>query len=170
MSTYNAPIRDMQFVMKELAGLDEVAALPGCEEATPDLVDAILEEAGKFAGGVLAPLNRIGDTQGPRWDNGVVHTSPGWKDAYTQFAEAGWTALACEPEFGGQGLPKLVSTAVMEMWKSANMAFALCPMLTSGAIAAIAHHASDELKRTYLPKMVEGTWTGTMNLTSPPSE
>ena len=167
MSTYNAPIRDMQFVMKELAGLDEVAALPGCEEATPDLVDAILEEAGKFAGGVLAPLNRIGDTQGPRWDNGVVHTSPGWKDAYTQFAEAGWTALACEPEFGGQGLPKLVSTAVMEMWKSANMAFSLCPMLTNGAIESIKLRGTDEQKAAYLPKMVSGEWTGTMNLTEP---
>ncbi len=167
MSSYNAPIRDMQFVMRELADLDAVAALPGCEDASPDVVDAILEEAGKFANGVLAPLNRAGDTIGAKWDNGVVTTVPGWKDAYTQFAEAGWTALACEPEFGGQGLPKLVSTAVMEMWKSANMAFSLCPMLTTGAIEAISLCGTDAQKADYLPKMVSGEWTGTMNLTEP---
>ncbi len=167
MSSYNAPIRDMQFVMRELADLEAVAALPGCEDASPDVVDAILEEAGKFANGVLAPLNRAGDTIGAKWDNGVVTTVPGWKDAYTQFAEAGWTALACEPEFGGQGLPKLVSTAVMEMWKSANMAFSLCPMLTTGAIEAISLCGTDAQKADYLPKMVSGEWTGTMNLTEP---
>mgnify|MGYP000219826740 CR=1 FL=1 len=167
MSSYNAPIRDMQFVMRELADLEAVAALPGCEDAAPDVVDAILEEAGKFAGGVLAPLNWSGDQEGARWDNGVVHTATGWKDAYKQFAEAGWTALAGEPEFGGQGLPKLVSTAVMEMWKSANMAFSLCPMLTTGAIEAIKLRGSDEQKAAFLPKMVSGEWTGTMNLTEP---
>ena len=167
MSNYNAPIRDMQFVMRELAGLDAVAALPGCEDASPDVVDAILEEAGKFAGGVLAPLNWTGDQEGARWDNGVVHTATGWKEAYKQFAEAGWTGLACEPEFGGQGLPKLVSTAVMEMWKSANMAFSLCPMLTNGAIESIKLRGTDEQKAAYLPKMVSGEWTGTMNLTEP---
>ncbi len=167
MSNYNAPLRDMQFVMRELADLDAVAALPGCEDAAPDVVDAILEEAGKFASGVLAPLNRIGDQEGARWDNGVVHTVTGWKEAYTQFAEAGWTALACKPEFGGQGLPKLVSTAVMEMWKSANMAFSLCPMLTTGAIEAITLCGTEEQKAAYLPKMVSGEWTGTMNLTEP---
>ncbi|AYH44244.1 acyl-CoA dehydrogenase [Azoarcus sp. DN11] len=167
MSHYTAPIRDMQFVMRELAGLDEVAKLPGCEEVSPDLVDAILDEANKFASEVLAPLNRTGDQEGAKWDNGKVTTAPGWKDAYTQFAEAGWTAVACEPEFGGQGLPKLVATAVMEMWKSANMAFSLCPMLTNGAIEAITLSGTDEQKAAYLPKMVSGEWTGTMNLTEP---
>ena len=167
MSSYNAPIRDMQFVMRELADLDAVAALPGCEDAASDVVDAILEEAGKFAGGVLAPLNWTGDQEGARWDNGVVHTATGWKEAYKQFAEAGWTALAGDPEFGGQGLPKLVSTAVMEMWKSANMAFSLCPMLTTGAIESIKLRGSDEQKAAFLPKMVSGEWTGTMNLTEP---
>ena len=167
MSSYNAPIRDMQFVMRELACLDAVSALPGCEEASPDVVDAILEEANKFASGVLAPLNWSGDQEGARWDNGEVRTAAGWKDAYKQFAEAGWTALACEPEFGGQGLPKLVSTAVMEMWKSANMAFSLCPMLTNGAIESIKLRGTDEQKAAYLPKMVSGEWTGTMNLTEP---
>ena len=167
MSSYNAPIRDMQFVMRELADLDAVAALPGCEDAAADVVDAILEEAGKFAGGVLAPLNWTGDQEGARWDNGVVRTATGWKEAYKQFAEAGWTALAGDPEFGGQGLPKLVSTAVMEMWKSANMAFSLCPMLTTGAIESIKLRGSDEQKAAFLPKMVSGEWTGTMNLTEP---
>ena len=167
MSQYTAPIRDMQFVMRELAGLDEVAKLPGCEEVSSDLVDAILEEANKFASGVLAPLNRIGDHEGAKWDNGNVRTAPGWKEAYKQFAEAGWTALACEPEFGGQGLPKLVATAVMEMWKAANMAFSLCPMLTNGAIEAVTLRGTDAQKAAYLPKMVSGEWTGTMNLTEP---
>ncbi|HJV26839.1 MAG TPA: acyl-CoA dehydrogenase [Aromatoleum sp.] len=167
MSQYTAPIRDMQFVMRELAGLDEVAQLPGCEEVSPDLVDAILDEANKFASGVLAPLNRSGDQEGARWEEGKVFTATGWKDAYRQFTEAGWTALACEPEFGGQGLPKLVATAVMEMWKSANMAFSLCPMLTNGAIEAITLTGTDEQKATYLPKMISGEWTGTMNLTEP---
>lgn len=167
MSSYNAPIRDMQFVMQELAGLDAVSALPGCEDASADLVDAVLEEANKFASGVIAPLNWTGDQEGARWDNGVVHTATGWKEAYKQFAEAGWTALACEPEFGGQGLPKLVSTAVMEMWKSANMAFSLCPMLTNGAIESIKLRGTDEQKAQYLHKMVSGEWTGTMNLTEP---
>ncbi len=167
MSNYNAPIRDMQFVLKELAGLDEVAALPGCEEASEDLVDAILEEAGKFANGVLAPLNWTGDREGARWNDGKVTTAPGWKEAYSQFTEAGWTALANDPAYGGQGLPNLVNTAVIEMWKSANMAFSLCPMLTNGAIAALALCGSDELKAAVLEKMGSGEWTGTMNLTEP---
>ena len=167
MSQYIAPIRDMQFVMRELAGLDAVAALPGCEEVSADLVDAILEEAGKFAGGVLAPLNWSGDQEGAKWNNGEVTTASGWKEAYNQFAESGWTALACDPQYGGQGLPKLISTAVMEMWKSANMAFSLCPMLTTGAIEALMLRGTDEQKDMYLPKMVSGEWTGTMNLTEP---
>ncbi|MDD5296337.1 MAG: acyl-CoA dehydrogenase [Rhodocyclaceae bacterium] len=167
MSNYAAPIRDMQFVMKELAGLDRVAALPGYEEASPDLVDAILEEAGKFAGGVLAPLNFSGDQEGSRWQDGAVTTPAGFKDAYQQFVDNGWPALACDPEYGGQGLPRLVSMVVREMWKASNMAFSLCPMLTQGAIEALALAGSDELKQTFLPNMVSGHWTGTMNLTEP---
>lgn len=167
MSTYVAPIKDMRFVMQELAGLDEVAGLPGCEDVSADLVDAILEEAGKFAGGVLAPLNSVGDREGARWCDGEVVTASGWKDAYRQFADAGWTALAGDPEYGGQGLPKLVATAVMEMWKSANMAFSLCPMLTIGAIEALRLKGTDAQKDLYLPRMVSGEWTGTMNLTEP---
>ena len=167
MSTYTAPLRDMQFVLKEIAGLDEICALPGNEECSVELVESILEEASKFATGVLDPINRNGDQQGAVVKDGVVTTSPGFKDAYKLFCETGWNAMPFSPEYGGQGLPAAVTMAVNEMWKSANMAFALCPMLTGGAIEAIAHHASDELKQKYLPKMVEGTWTGTMNLTEP---
>lgn len=165
--SYRAPVSDMQFVMKELAGLEEVAALPGCEDVSADLADAILEEAAKFAGSVLAPLNWTGDQQGARWHDGEVTTAEGWKSAYQQFAESGWTALACNPEHGGQGLPRILSAPVNEMWKSANLAFSLCPMLTMGAIEALELCGSDELKAIYLDKMVSGEWTGTMNLTEP---
>ena len=167
MSEYIAPVRDMQFVLKELAGLDQVARLPGCEEATPDLVDAILEEAAKFAEGVLSPLNRLGDQEGAKWHDKAVTMPKGFKEAYKLFADSGWTALQCEPEWGGQGLPRLVGAAVTEMWKSANHAFSLCPLLTTGAIEALALAGSDALKKTYLEKMVNGQWTGTMNLTEP---
>jgi 3-(methylthio)propanoyl-CoA dehydrogenase len=167
MSTYTAPIRDMQFVLNEVAGLEEICALPGNEECSVELVESILEEAAKFATGVLDPINRVGDRQGHVVKDGVVTTAPGFKEAYKLFAETGWMSMPFSPEFGGQGLPAVVAMAVNEMWKGANMAFALCPMLTGGAIEAIAHHASEELKQKYLPKMVEGTWTGTMNLTEP---
>ncbi|MBK8522773.1 MAG: acyl-CoA dehydrogenase [Betaproteobacteria bacterium] len=167
MSEYIAPIRDMQFVLKELAGLEQVAQLPGCEEATPDLVDAVLEEAAKFAEGVLSPLNIPGDQEGAKWHDKAVTMPKGFKEAYQQFSENGWTALACEPEFGGQGLPKVVNACVTEMWKSANHAFSLCPLLTTGAIEALVLAGSDALKATYLEKMVSGEWTGTMNLTEP---
>ncbi|MBR0565284.1 acyl-CoA dehydrogenase [Azoarcus sp. L1K30] len=167
MSNYAAPIRDMQFVMNELADFDAVAALPGNEEVSVDLVDAILDEASKFAGEVLAPLNWSGDQEGATWTKEGVRTATGWKEAYKQFSASGWTALACDPAYGGQGLPKLLSTAVMEMWKSANMAFSLCPMLTTGAIESLMLRGSDEQKDMYLPKMVSGEWTGTMNLTEP---
>ena len=167
MSTYIAPLRDMQFILNEVVGLEQICALPGNEECSVDLADSILDEAAKFASGVLDPINANGDRQGAVCQDGVVTTSPGFQDAYRLFVDTGWNAMPFSPEFGGQGLPAVVSMAVNEMWKSSNMAFGLCPMLTGGAIEAIAHHASDELKQTYLPKMVEGTWTGTMNLTEP---
>ncbi len=167
MSEYRAPIRDMQFVLKELAGLEELAKLPGCEEATPDVVDAVLEEAAKFAEEVLSPLNASGDKEGARFSEGKVTTPKGFKEAYKLFAESGWTALGSEPEWGGQGLQRLVATPVAEMWKSANHAFSLCPLLTGGAIDALVLSGSDELKKTFLEKMVTGEWTGTMNLTEP---
>jgi alkylation response protein AidB-like acyl-CoA dehydrogenase len=167
MSEYSAPLKDMRFVMQELAGLGQVVSLPGCEEATPDVVDAILEEAAKFAGAVLSPLNRIGDTNGAKWKDTVVTTTPGFKEAYRQFVDNGWNGLGCDPEFGGQGLPRLLSTAVSEMWKASNHAFSLCPMLTQGAIEALMIAGTDEQKAAYLPNLVSGEWTGTMNLTEP---
>jgi 3-(methylthio)propanoyl-CoA dehydrogenase len=167
MSTYIAPLPDMQFVLQELIGLDEIAELPGCEEVTPDLVDAILDEAGKFACDVLAPLNKPGDTQGCKFKDHVVTTPDGFRQAYRRFIDGGWTMLACDPDYGGQGLPAVVATPVEEMWHAANMGFALCQMLTQGAIEAIHLCGSDELKQRYLAKMVSGEWTGTMNLTEP---
>ncbi len=167
MTDYVAPIKDVEFVLMEIADLEGVAALPGFEEATPDLVRAILDEAAKVASEVLAPLNQSGDRAGAGWHDGAVTTAPGWSEAYQTFVAGGWNGLAFDPKFGGQGLPWLVSTAVQEMWHAANMAFALCPMLTQGAVEAIHDHGSDDLKALFLPKMVSGEWTGTMNLTEP---
>ena len=167
MSAYVAPLKDMRFVLNELAGLAQVATLPGCEEATPETVDAILEEAAKFCSEVLDPLNYSGDQEGSTWRDGAVTTPKGFKDAYRRFVDGGWAGLPLEAEWGGQGLPKLVSTPVTEMVTSANMSFSLCPMLTQGAIEALLTAGSDKLKQTFLPKMVEGAWTGTMNLTEP---
>jgi len=167
MSAYVAPLKDMKFVMNELAGLAEVAKLPGCEEAAPDTVEAILEEAAKFTNGVLDPLNQTGDREGSVWKDGKVTTPKGFKEAYRQYVEGGWAGLPLPAEWGGQGLPKLVATAVAEMLASSNLSFSLCPLLTHGAIEALLLSGSDALKKTYLPKMVDGTWTGTMNLTEP---
>jgi 3-(methylthio)propanoyl-CoA dehydrogenase len=167
MSAYSAPLQDMQFVLRELIGLEEIARLPGCEEVTPDLVAAILDEAGKLARDVLAPLNKQGDSQGCTLKDHVVTTPDGFKQAYRRFIDGGWSMLACDPEFGGQGLPAVVATPVEEMCHAANMGFALCQMLTRGAIEAIHFCGSDEVKQRYLAKMVSGEWTGTMNLTEP---
>jgi alkylation response protein AidB-like acyl-CoA dehydrogenase len=167
MNDYKAPLRDMQFVLNELAGLDDIAKLPGCEEVNAELVDQILEEAAKFATGVLSPLNKSADSEGSKWEGGAVRTPKGFKEAYRQFVEGGWNALQAPPEYGGQGLPKTVSTPVFEMWKSANLSFSLCPMLTAGAVEALLLRGSDTLKGIYVKKMVDGAWTGTMNLTEP---
>jgi len=167
MAEYIAPLRDMTFVLRELVPLQEIGGLPGSDDLNLELAEAVLEGAAEFAAGVLSPLNVIGDRQGARWHDGEVATAPGWREAYDGFVEGGWNALACDPEFGGQGLPRLVSTLVEEMWNGANVAFTLCPMLTHGAIEAIELRGSRQLKKTYLPKMVSGEWTGTMNLTEP---
>src|SRR5438445_3629740 len=167
MSTYQAPLKDMRFALNELAGLGEVAKLPGYGEASPDTVDAILEEASKFASEVLDPINFSGDQEGSKLSDGEVRTPRGFRDAYRKFCDGGWNALPFEHEWGGQGLPRLVSTPVQEMWKSSNMSFSLCRLLTQGAIAALLRRGAPELQRRYLPKMVEGRWTGTMNLTEP---
>jgi alkylation response protein AidB-like acyl-CoA dehydrogenase len=165
MTTYAAPLRDMLFTMKEVGGLDAVCAQPGFEETTPDVVEAILEEASRFAAGVLDPLNYPGDQQGARWADGAVTAADGFKAAYQSFCANGWNGMPASTDWGGQGLPTLVSTAVLEMWKASNMSFSLCQMLTLGAVEAITHHGSEELKRRFLAPMVEGRWTGTMNLT-----
>jgi len=167
MSEYKAPLRDMQFVLTELAGLADVAKLPGCEEVNAELVNQVLEEAGKFASGVLSPLNKPADEEGSKWNSGAVTTPKGFREAYRQFVEGGWNGLQLPSEYGGQGLPRIVSTPVIEMWKSANLSFSLCPMLTAGAVEALLLRGSAPLKETYLKKMVAGTWTGTMNLTEP---
>jgi len=167
MPNYRAPLQDMQFVMTSLAGLEHLAALPGYEEVTPDLAEAVLEEAAKLAGEVLAPLNRPGDEQGASLTQEGVVAADGFAAAYRQFVQNGWNGLSADPEYGGQGLPRLVAAATVEMWNSANMSFALCPLLTAGAIEAVKAHGSDELKTRFLPKLVSGEWTGTMNLTEP---
>jgi alkylation response protein AidB-like acyl-CoA dehydrogenase len=167
MSTYTAPLKDMQFAINELAGLSEVSALPGHAEVNAELVDQVLDEAGKFAQEVLDPLNRDGDKQGAKLADNKVTAPKGFKEAYRKFVEAGWNGVGGQPEYGGQGLPHLVSTAVQEIWKSANMALCLCPMLTSGVLEALKAHGSPEQLKTYAGKLTEGTWTGTMNLTEP---
>ncbi|WP_342622500.1 acyl-CoA dehydrogenase C-terminal domain-containing protein [Pseudomonas alkylphenolica] len=167
MSEYHAPLRDMQFVLNELGYLDQVRELPGCNLLDAELVEAILGEAGKFAHGVLSPLNTQGDREGARWCDGEVSTVKGWREAYQRFIDGGWNALSCNPEFDGQGLPRVVSALVEEMWNGANLSFGLCPMLTRGAIEAIELRGSAYLKQTYLAKMISGEWTGTMNLTEP---
>ena len=169
MTAYSAPLADMRFVLNHVVRLESLASLPGFEDLDRDLVDQILEEAGKFSGAVLAPLNPQGDVQGARIENGVVRPVDGYGAAYAQWAEAGWNSVPFDPEHGGQGLPWTLATALWEMWDSANLAFTLCPLLTQATIDALARHGSDEQKRIYLHKLISGEWTGTMNLTEPQS-
>ncbi len=167
MAEYVAPLKDMQFVLKHVVGLEQVNQLPGWEDVTDDVVDAILEEAGKLASEVLSPLNGSGDRTGSKWKDGVVTTPPGFKEAYWQYVNSGWGNILSPTKFGGQGLPHLVATPVEEMWGAANLAFKLCPMLTQGAIEAIEYVGPESLRERFLPNMVSGKWTGTMNLTEP---
>ncbi len=167
MSSYVAPLKDMLFVINELAGLNEVSKLPGCEEVNAELVEAVLGEAAKFAEEVLEPLNRVGDKEGAKLADHVVTSPTGFKAAYQQFRDAGWNGLGGLVDYGGQGLPHIVSNPVQEMWNSSNMAFCLCPMLTSGVMEALGHHASGDLLQRYMPKLNSGEWSGTMNLTEP---
>jgi len=167
MSTYTAPLQDMQFVIKELVGLADITAMPDCAEVTGDLVDAVLDEAAKFATGVLDPLNHTGDKTGARFADGSVTTPPGFKEAYRHFIAGGWNGLSGEAAYGGQGLPHVVSMPVQEMWNSANMAFCLCPMLTSGVLEALKLKGTPGQKEKFLHKLTAGEWTGTMNLTEP---
>ncbi|WP_210396612.1 acyl-CoA dehydrogenase C-terminal domain-containing protein [Motiliproteus sediminis] len=168
MADYRAPLADMTFALNEVAGMAQIAQLPGYEDATPDMVSAILEEAGKLSGEVLAPLNDTGDRAGVKLtEQHEVPTPAGFKEAYQQFAEGGWGSLQFDPEYGGQGMPKLLATPVMEMWQAANMSWGLCPLLSQGAIEALEANACDAVKQTYIPRLISGEWTGTMNLTEP---
>ncbi|PMQ15822.1 acyl-CoA dehydrogenase [Janthinobacterium sp. AD80] len=165
--SYQAPLKDMLFVMNELAGLAEIHTLPGCEDATPDTAEAVLEENAKFCGGVVAPLNGPSDKEPSFWHDGQVTTSKGFKEAFKAYGEAGWQGVQHPTEFGGQGLPKLLATPCIEMLNSASISFALVALLSDGAIEALLTAGSDEQKAVYLENLVSGKWTGTMNLTEP---
>ncbi len=168
MTSYDAPLGDMRFLLREMGALETVNRLQGLEDATADLVDAILEEAGKLARERLAPFNHAADQAGgATYENGVVHTPQGWTEAYDAFVGGGWNAVPFDPDHGGQGLPWLVAIALQEIWQSANMSWALCPLLTQSAVELLTAHGSDSQKATWLPKLVSGEWTGTMNLTEP---
>ncbi|MBS4047785.1 MAG: acyl-CoA dehydrogenase [Alphaproteobacteria bacterium] len=164
---YVAPVKDMRFTLEHVAGLADLAQLPGLETAEAETVSAVLEEAAKFAAGVLSPLNRGGDKEGAKAENGVVRTAPGFADAYKKFVAGGWNGMPFPEELGGGAMPWAVTMAAQEMVQSANLSFSLCPLLTQGAIDAIMAHGTDEQRAMYLPKMVSGEWTGSMNLTEP---
>ncbi|AWV02149.1 acyl-CoA dehydrogenase [Burkholderia sp. JP2-270] len=165
--SFVAPVKDILFVVNELAQLDRISALPGCEDATAETAQAVIEEAAKFSNEVVAPLNVLGDKHGNTWKDGVVNACPGFSDAFKLFAAGGWQGVKHPVDYEGQGLPKLIATPCAEMLNAASVAFALCPMLTDGAIEALLTAGSDEQKARYVPKMISGEWTGTMNLTEP---
>jgi alkylation response protein AidB-like acyl-CoA dehydrogenase len=165
--TYRAPVKDMLFVMQELANIDAVAQLPGFEDAGLDTAQAVLEECAKLNEDVVAPLNWDGDTNPSSFSDGKVTATPGFKEAFQQYTQGGWQGLHHPTDFGGQGLPKLIHAACVEMVNAANTSFALCPLLTDGAIEALLTAGTDEQKAAFIPKMIDGTWTGTMNLTEP---
>ena len=165
MTVYNAPVEEINFLLANVMSMDEISQLPGFEEATPDMVEAILTEAGRFFSDVVAPTNQLADEQGSRVENRAVVTAPVLDGIYQQLAEAGWCSLSDDPQYGGQGMPSVLGVAVREMTQSANLAFSLCPMLTEGVITAISKYGSDAQKDLYLPKLISGEWTGTMNLT-----
>ncbi|HUJ97258.1 MAG TPA: acyl-CoA dehydrogenase N-terminal domain-containing protein, partial [Stellaceae bacterium] len=167
MTIYKAPLRDYRFVLRELFDVGELAQLPGYEDATPDVFEAVLEEGAKIAEEVLFPINRSGDEEGCSFENGVVRTPKGFKEAYDLFRQGGWTALACDPEYGGQGLPHTLQFFVEEMVSSSNMSFGMYPGLSNGAYSAIHRHGSAAQKATFLPHLVDGSWSGTMCLTEP---
>ena len=164
---YRAPLRELRFVIEELLGTAQLASFPGLAEYSDELAASVLEEAARFAQGVLDPLNKPGDTHGARWTADGVMSAPGFRDAYQQFAAGGWTQLGTAVEYGGQLVPQVLVTAVQELWASSNLAFKLCPMLTHGAVHALELSGSPAQKQQFLPKMISGEWTGTMDLTEP---
>ena len=159
MPDYSAPLQQMRFTIEHLADFKNVAALQSYSAVDADTVEAVLEEAGRFASGVLAPTNWLGDREGAKVVDKAVQVPPEFTDAYARFSAGGWPGIAANPDFGGQGLPKTISIACDEMWSGANVAFALCPELSQGAILALDRHGSDELKAQYLGKLVSGEWT-----------
>ena len=167
MHNYIAPIKDMRFAMEELSELDAICDLPDFEGIDLETINAVMEEGGKFANEVLSPLNWEGDQKGTQMDENGVIQCPGFKEAYDQYVAGGWTTMPCDPEFGGMGMPHVAASAVSEMWAASNLSFSIGPMLSIGAISAIERHANEELKQKFLPSMVSGQWTGTMNLTEP---
>lgn len=169
MNEYTAPLRDMQFILSHLVGIDEIGRLPAYEDAMHEVLNAILKEAGRFSEGVLAPLNPVGDAEGCRREDGIVRTATGWKEAYSQFCDAGWVGLRMPTQYGGQSLPKAMSAPVNEMWFAANMAFSLLPPMAAGAVDTLLRAASDELKARFIPKLTSGQWTAAMDLTEPSS-
>ncbi|MBV1901731.1 MAG: acyl-CoA dehydrogenase family protein, partial [Kordiimonadaceae bacterium] len=167
MSMYQAPVEEITFVLETMGGMAEWTSLPGFEEAGEDLVAAVLEEAGKFASEIIAPTNKIGDETHPQLTEGNVKTPDAFKPMHQAFVEGGWSTLSADPEFDGQGLPTTLSAAVGEMQMSANMAYSLLSLLTTGAIEAISAHGSEDIRQKYLSKMVTTEWSGAMNLTEP---
>jgi alkylation response protein AidB-like acyl-CoA dehydrogenase len=165
MSEYRYPQKDAEFLINDVIGFDDFCQSAGLDEVNSELAEAIMEEASRFGSDVIAPLNEVGDQLGVTVDESGVKETAGFAEAYQQYVENGWGALAFPEEYGGQGMPKLINTAVDEIWQSCNLSFSLCPLLTHGAIEALMAHGSDELKDTYLPRLVSGEWTGTMNLT-----
>ncbi|HYS13050.1 MAG TPA: acyl-CoA dehydrogenase family protein, partial [Burkholderiaceae bacterium] len=165
--SYVAPIKEMQFVLDELAGMREIRKLAGNEDATEETVAAVLEENAKLMAEVVAPLNRAGDVEPSTWRDGEVKMPPGFKEAFRAFVSGGWQGVQHPTQYGGQGLPKVVAAPCIEMLHSANLSFALCPLLTDGAIEALLTAGTEQQKSQYLPKLIDGTWTGTMNLTEP---
>ncbi|MEO9464709.1 acyl-CoA dehydrogenase family protein, partial [Sulfitobacter pontiacus] len=164
---YRAPVEDFAFLFDHVVGLDAVRQTERFEDASEDVTRAILEEAGKMTNDVLAPLQRAGDQTPAKLENGVVRTSPGFADGFKAVAEGGWIGMSADPEFGGMGLPMTLTTAVNEMMSGACLSLQLAPLMSQGQIEALEHHASDAIKELYLPKLISGEWTGTMNLTEP---
>ncbi|HEY8963566.1 MAG TPA: acyl-CoA dehydrogenase family protein, partial [Alphaproteobacteria bacterium] len=164
---YTAPTRDMLFILRQVIGAESLGSLPGQDGLSDDLIEAVLREGANLAEGILAPLNHPGDQQGCVWKDGEVKTADGWKAAYDAYRTGGWNGVPFSTDFGGQGLPWCVAFPLQEMWQGANMAFGLCPLLNQGAVEAIVHHGSPEQQAYYLPKLISGEWTGTMNLTEP---